>query len=76
MGLIASLVVAVTVSVGADVNFYQAESWKGPTMPELQTCADMADELNAGFGYLVQQGLNTDWQTKYATCELVAVADL
>lgn len=73
--LIASLVIAVTASVGSDPNFYQPQNWKGPTMSEMETCAHMARDLNAGFEYLVSQGLNTDWQTKYASCELVAIDD-
>lgn len=73
MGLIASLVVSVVATVGADNNFYEPQSWQAPTMEELQTCADMADGLNASFEYIRVNGLPRDWHTKYATCELVAV---
>lgn len=71
MGLIASLVIAVTASVNTAPNFYQAESWKGATPSELVTCATMAADLNAQFDFLISQGLNKDWQTKTATCELI-----
>ncbi|QBJ04448.1 hypothetical protein HOV23_gp125 [Pseudomonas phage Lana] len=73
--LVASLVVSVLASIGGDTNFYQTESWKAPTMGELQTCADMAHSLNVGFDYQIRQGLNKDWQSKTATCELVNVGD-
>lgn len=73
--LIASLVIVVTASIGSDPNFYQAESWKGPTNDELVTCATMARELNDTYDAMIRQGLNHDWQVKTATCELVAVGD-
>lgn len=75
MALIASLIVAVVTNVGADTNYYEAESWQGPTMSELQSCADMADGLNASFEVIRAKGLARDWHTKYASCELVAVDD-
>lgn len=70
MGLIASLVISVTAAVNTAPNFYQAESWQGATPNDLVTCATMAADLNAQFDFLVSQGLNKDWQTKTATCEL------
>lgn len=73
MGLIASLTVAVTVSVGAGENFYQMESWQGPTEADLTVCASMANDLNAGFDYMIRQGLNKDWQSKTATCEIILI---
>lgn len=73
--LVASLVVSVLVAVGGDTNFYQTERWQAPTMGDLTTCADMAHELNVGFDYLIRQGLNQDWQSKTATCELINVGD-
>ena len=73
--LVASLVIAVMTSIGADTNFYQAESWQGPTTVELETCAQMAGDLNAGFDYLIRQGKNDGWQSKTASCEIIMVAD-
>lgn len=73
--LIASLVIVVTAAVGSDPNFYQAESWKGPTDADLTTCATMARELNDTFDAMIRQGLNKDWQSKSAYCELVAAGD-
>lgn len=70
MGIIATLLVTVTLSVGTDPNLYHAESWKNPTMEELQICADMAADMTDTFVAMVEQGLNKDWQSQYATCEL------
>jgi hypothetical protein len=75
MGLIASLTIAVTAAIGSGENFYQAESWSEPTREELVTCAQMAADLNSGFDYLIRQGLNKDWQSKTATCELIPTED-
>ena len=75
MGLIASLVISVTAAVNTAPNFYQAESWQGATPSDLVTCATMAADLNAQFDFLVSQGLNKDWQTKTATCELIPDGD-
>lgn len=70
MTLIAALVIAVLPAVGAGENFYQAESWNGPTGDDLETCATMAEELNITFDAMIRAGLNVDWQSKTATCEI------
>lgn len=76
MQLIASLVIAVTASLGSDPNYYQPQNWTGPTQDELVTCATMARDLNDGFELIVKKDLPRDWFTKYASCELVAVGDI
>lgn len=75
MGLIAALTIAVLPAVGAGENFYQAESWKGPTEDDLTTCATMAEELNITFDAMIRAGLNVDWQSKTATCEIRLAPD-
>ena len=65
-----ALVVSVTASVGSDPNFYQEQTWEAPTAEEVQICATMAQDLNAGFDYLIAKGLNLDWQVKTAVCEV------
>lgn len=70
MSLIAALVIAVLPAVGAWENFYQAETWNGPTADDLETCATMAEELNITFDAMIRAGLNVDWQSKTATCEI------
>ena len=72
--LIAALVIAVSASLGADPNYYQPQTWEGPTETDLTTCATMAGELNATYKYLADNGLNTDWQTKEASCEVYVQA--
>ena len=68
--LLASLVIVVVASLGDDPNYYHVENWQAPTMADLTTCATMAEELNASFRYLADNGLNTDWQTKEASCDV------
>lgn len=75
MALIAALVIAVLPTVGAGENFYQAESWNGPTTDDLETCATMAEELNVTFDAMIRAGLNVDWQSKTATCEIRLAPD-
>lgn len=65
-----ALMVSVTSNVGSDANLYQTATWEGPTMVEVGHCAQMAADLNEQFAYLVAKGLNHDWQTKTATCEV------
>ena len=69
--LIASLVIVVVANLGDDPNFYGAESWHGPTTADLTQCATMARDLNQSFDYLQAQGLNSDWQSKSATCDVI-----
>lgn len=75
MAIIAALVIAVLPAVGAGENFYQAESWNGPTGDDLETCATMAEELNVTFDAMIRGGLNVDWQSKTATCEIRLAPD-
>lgn len=75
MALIAKLVIAVLPAIGASENFYQAESWNGPTADDLETCATMAEELNITFDAMIRGGLNVDWQSKTATCEISLAPD-
>lgn len=75
MSLIAALTIAVLPAIGAGENFYQAEVWKGPTMDDMETCATMADELNITFDAMIRAGLNVDWQSKTATCEVRLAPD-
>lgn len=65
-----ALLVSVTATYGSDPNLYQEQSWEAPTAQEVQDCAGMAQSLNAGFEYLIAKGLNIDFQTKVATCEV------
>ena len=75
MALIAKLIIAVLPAVGAGENFYQAETWNGPTADDLETCATMAEELNITFDAMIRGGLNVDWQSKTATCEISLAPD-
>jgi hypothetical protein len=68
--LIAALVIAVTATFGSDPNYYQPQTWEGPTMADMSDCATMAAELNTTYKYMAENGLNTDWQTKEASCEV------
>lgn len=68
-----ALMVSVTAEVGSDPNLYQTETWEGPTMVEVGHCAQMAKDLNELYDYLVAKGLNRDWQTRTATCEVFPV---
>ena len=68
--LIAALVISVVASLGADPNYYQPQTWDGPTEADLMDCASMAGELNATYRYMSDNGLATDWQSKEATCEV------
>lgn len=70
MGIIAKLVVSVTLSFGDSPNLYVPESWTNPTMEEMQVCTDMAAEMTDAFTAMVEQGLNKDWQSQWVTCEL------
>lgn len=73
--LIASLVIVVVANLGDDPNIYHPQNWSGPTESDLTTCAQMADDLNAGFSHIENAGLPRDWQDKYATCEIRIGAD-
>ena len=42
-------------------------------MVEVGHCAQMAKDMNEQFDYLIAKGLNSDWQTKTATCEVFPV---
>lgn len=75
MSLVAALVIAVLPAIGSGENFYQAESWNGPTMSDLETCATMAEGLNVTFDAMIRSGLNVDWQSKTATCEIRLAPD-
>lgn len=70
-----ALIVSVTASIGADPDLYQAQSWEAPTAEEIQICASMAQGLNDGSDYLIAKGLNRDWQSKSATCEVFLLDD-
>lgn len=70
MGLVAALSIAVLPAIGAGESFYQAEVWIGPTEDDLYTCATMAEELNVTFDAMIRAGLNVDWQSKTAACEI------
>lgn len=75
MKLLASLMIEVVANMGDGSNFYLAQTWVGPTETDLVTCATMSKDLNAGFDYMVREGLNVDWQTKTATCEVYLSPD-
>jgi len=70
MGIVATLTIAVLPAIGAGESFYHAEVWKGPTEDDLHTCATMAEELNVTFDAMIRAGLNVDWQSKTAVCEI------
>jgi hypothetical protein len=72
--LIAALVIAVTASLGGDPNYYQPQTWQGPTETDLTDCATMAAELNATYKHLAEHGLARDWHTKEASCEVYVQA--
>lgn len=75
--LIAALVIAVVASLGDGPNYYQPQTWQGPTEADLTDCATMAAELNATYKHMAEQGLNADWLVKEASCEVyVEAADV
>lgn len=75
MSLVAALTIAVLPAIGSGESFYQAESWNGPTEDDLTACATMAEELNVTFDAMIRAGLNVDWQSKTASCEIRLAPD-
>jgi len=68
--LAAALVIAVVGNVGDDTNYYEPQTWYAPDAAELVSCARMAHDLNEQFEFMASKGLNVEWQSKFASCEV------
>lgn len=70
MGLVASIVVSTLLVAGGETQYDRVQTWEGPTPSDLYHCAQMAESLTLTWRAMVDKGVPTEYQERWASCEI------